>query len=65
MDTVIKNITLIDGAGREPVENAVIAIRERKIIYAGSASGWSEAAGGNVMQIDLPKGLFAKQVLTI
>jgi len=45
MDTVIKNVTLIDGVGREPVEGAVIAIREGKIIYAGSASGWNDADG--------------------
>ena len=43
MDTVIQNITLIDGTGRAPVENAVIAIREGKVLYAGPAHGWSEA----------------------
>jgi imidazolonepropionase-like amidohydrolase len=42
MDTVIKNITLIDGTGRAPQENAVVAIRDGKILYAGSASGWSD-----------------------
>jgi imidazolonepropionase-like amidohydrolase len=43
MDTLLKNFTLIDGTGREPIPNAVIAISEGKIIYAGPASGWSEA----------------------
>lgn len=43
MDTVLTNLTLIDGSGREPIENAVIAISQGKIIYAGSVSGWSEA----------------------
>jgi len=45
MDTVLKNITLIDGTGRDPVEGAIIAIREGKIFYAGSASRWREANG--------------------
>src|SRR5678815_3275704 len=43
MDTVIKNMTLIDGAGHAPIADAVIAISEGKIVYAGSASGWQEA----------------------
>src|SRR5258708_32526450 len=43
MDTLLKNFTLIDGSGREPISDAVIAISEGKIVYAGSASGWSEA----------------------
>ncbi len=43
MDTVLTNFTLIDGSGREPIENAVIAISQGKIIYAGAASGWGEA----------------------
>lgn len=43
MDTVLKNITLIDGIGRDPVEDAVIAIRDGKILYAGSASVWNDA----------------------
>ena len=53
MDTVIKNITLIDGTGREPFQNAVLAIREGKISYAGPASGWSEAEDGNAISLDL------------
>ena len=45
MDTVFKNITIIDGTGRKPVEDAVIAIRDGKIYDAGSASSWNEAEG--------------------
>jgi len=41
MDTLIKNITLIDGTGRAAMENAAVAIRGGKIVYAGPASGWS------------------------
>ena len=43
MDTVLKNFTLIDGSGREPITDAVIAISKGKIVYAGAASGWMEA----------------------
>lgn len=52
MDTLLQNITLIDGTGRAPVENAVILIREGKVAYAGPASGWSEA-GGEFVRLDL------------
>ena len=48
MDTLLKNLTLIDGTGREPVDGAVIAIREGKIVYAGPASGWSEGGGESI-----------------
>ena len=40
MDTVFKNLILIDGTGREPIADAVIAISAGKIVYAGPASGW-------------------------
>ena len=53
MDTILKNITLIDGTGRAPIENAIIAIREGKIIYAGSASEWQDAAGEDATSLDL------------
>jgi len=43
MDTVLKNICLIDGTGRRPIDNAVLAIREGKVLYAGEASGWSDS----------------------
>ena len=53
MDTILKNITLIDGTGNDPIDNAVIAIRVGKIIYAGPASGWSGATGEDVTSLDL------------
>ena len=53
MDTVIKNITLIDGTGREPISDAVLVIREGKISYAGPTSRWSDAQSGDVIQLDL------------
>ena len=59
MDTVLKNFSLIDGTGREPIADAVIAISEGKIIYAGSASGWnarvelSRNDAGQAITVDL------------
>ncbi len=53
MDTVIKNITLIDGTGHEPVQGALLEIREGKVSYAGPASGWSGAGTGNTLELDL------------
>jgi imidazolonepropionase-like amidohydrolase len=41
MDILLKNLTLIDGTGRAPQENAVVVIRNGKILYAGASSGWS------------------------
>jgi imidazolonepropionase-like amidohydrolase len=43
MDIFIRNITLIDGTGRAPVNDAVIQIRDGKILYAGLAEGLPEA----------------------
>lgn len=43
MDILLQNLTLIDGTGRAPVEDAVLAIRDGKIHYAGPASGWTDA----------------------
>ncbi|MCI0560863.1 MAG: amidohydrolase family protein, partial [Nitrososphaera sp.] len=53
MDTVIKNITLIDGTGREPIPDALLVIREGKVFYAGSASGWSDAEESDILELDL------------
>jgi imidazolonepropionase-like amidohydrolase len=49
MDNILKNFTLIDGTGRDLIEDAVIVIREGKIFYAGSASGWGEAEGDAII----------------
>jgi len=49
MDTFLKNLTLIDGTGQEPLEEAVVAIRAGKILYAGPASGWTESAGESLV----------------
>jgi imidazolonepropionase-like amidohydrolase len=38
MDILIKNITLIDGTGRPPLNDAILRIRDGKVFYAGSAS---------------------------
>jgi imidazolonepropionase-like amidohydrolase len=52
MQLLIKNVTLIDGTGRAPQVDAVIAIKDRKIIYAGLASDWPDALG-DVITLDL------------
>ena len=45
MNTLIHNVTLIDGTGALPIKNAVIAIRDRKIDYAGPVTGWVDDTG--------------------
>ncbi|HJR81951.1 MAG TPA: amidohydrolase family protein [Anaerolineales bacterium] len=55
MDILLTNVTLIDGTGHEPQEDAVIAIRGKRILYAGAASDWSEAWEG-VIPLDLEGG---------
>ena len=52
MDTVLTNLTLIDGTGRAPIPDAVIAISAGKIRYAGPASGWKEAESESI-QVNL------------
>src|SRR5436190_20038586 len=52
MLTILSNCTLIDGTGAEPVADAVIAITEGKVVYAGAAHGWSEAKSDSI-KIDL------------
>jgi imidazolonepropionase-like amidohydrolase len=49
MDTLLKNLTLIDGTGRDPLADAVVAIRAGKILYADPASGWTESAGESMI----------------
>ncbi len=53
MDTLLKHLTLIDGTGRKPVADAVVAIRGGKISYAGPASNWESEAGGESITLDL------------
>jgi imidazolonepropionase-like amidohydrolase len=43
MDTLLKNITLIDGTGRPPIDDAILVIRDGRILYAGPAAGWSDS----------------------
>jgi len=52
MDTFLKNLTLIDGTGRDPMEGAVIVIRDGKILYVGAGDGWKEASA-DAMNLDL------------
>ena len=52
MNTILQNLTLIDGTGSPPIDNAVIAIRAGKIHYAGPAEGWTDSGEGWV-NVDL------------
>jgi imidazolonepropionase-like amidohydrolase len=52
MDTLLKNITLIDGTGRNPIDDAVVGIRDGKLLYAGPASGWA-GTDEEVITLDL------------
>ena len=53
MDTIIKHMTLIDGTGREPIQDAVVVIRDGTISYAGRASEWSDRGRGSALEVDL------------
>jgi imidazolonepropionase-like amidohydrolase len=51
MDTNLRNFTLIDGTGRAPIDDAILTIRDGKILYAGPASGRPDSS--EVMTLDL------------
>lgn len=55
---ILHGATLIDGTGRPPVENAVVAFRDGRILYAGAADGWQAetqrlADSGETIVLDL------------
>ena len=49
---VFRNITLIDGTGREPIANATVAVRDGKIVYAGKAKHWQPSYAEDVINLD-------------
>lgn len=49
---VFRNITLIDGTGREPLVNATVAVRDGKIIYAGKAKHWQPSYEEDIINLD-------------
>ena len=49
---LIKNVTLIDGTGREPLVNATIAVQDRKIIHAGKARQWQASYDEDLIGLD-------------
>jgi imidazolonepropionase-like amidohydrolase len=53
MYVILRNITLIDGTGRAPIAEAVLAIREGKVAYAGPASGLPDSGTGEIIELDL------------
>jgi imidazolonepropionase-like amidohydrolase len=48
MNILLRNLTLIDGTGVPRQMDAVVAIRDGKILYAGASSGWLEPQEGFV-----------------
>ncbi|HET8913221.1 MAG TPA: amidohydrolase family protein [Ktedonobacteraceae bacterium] len=50
---VLKNMTLIDGTGRPPQENAVLVIREGKIAFVGNAIEWQPEPDEPINTLDL------------
>ncbi len=57
MDALLQNVTLIDGTGAAPIENAVIHIRDGKIFYAGPTHDRADIADGSI-ELDM-RGCFA------
>jgi imidazolonepropionase-like amidohydrolase len=56
--SILHGATLIDGTGQPPVENAVVAFRDGRILYAGAADGWQAemrrlADAGETVMLDL------------
>ncbi len=47
-----RNITLIDGTGREPIADATVAVRGNKIIYAGEARTWMPTYKEDIINLD-------------
>jgi imidazolonepropionase-like amidohydrolase len=52
MDINLRNFTLIDGTGRAPIDDAILAIRDGKILYVGAASGWSDSDAAMTLDLD-------------
>lgn len=53
MDTILRNCTLIDGTGSQPVSNALIRIADNKFIYAGSEDDQPDGNASGAKVVDL------------
>lgn len=55
---ILRGVTLITGTGEPPIENAVVAFRDGRILYAGAAEGWKVeahvSASDELFTLDLP-----------
>jgi imidazolonepropionase-like amidohydrolase len=49
----LHHVTLIDGAGKEPLTDATVALRERNIVYAGTARTWQPSLKEDILNLDL------------
>lgn len=54
---ILRGVTLIDGSGRPPIENAAVAFRDGRILYAGAVEDWqreTSAPDTETFVLDLP-----------
>jgi imidazolonepropionase-like amidohydrolase len=49
---LMRNVTLIDGTGREPLANATVAIQDGKIIHAGKDKRWLASYEADLVGLD-------------
>jgi imidazolonepropionase-like amidohydrolase len=47
-----QHVTLIDGTGCEPLPDATVAVRDRRIIYAGKSRTWLPSLSEDILNID-------------
>jgi imidazolonepropionase-like amidohydrolase len=47
------HVTLIDGTGRDPLPDATVAVRDRRIVYAGESRRWLPSLQEDILNIDL------------
>ena len=53
---LIHNGTLVDGNGASPIADGLVVVRGERIVYAGAASGFTEALPAEVEKIDARGG---------
>ena len=53
MITILSNFSLFDGTGRAPVDDALIAVADGNLLYAGRRAGWAAPAGAPSVTLNL------------
>ena len=51
--TTLKNATVIDGNGNEPIEKGIVVIEDDKIVYAGISAKWIQPAERTANEMDM------------